>query len=79
MPDPGRWRHLWDWFLELSEARGEAFSGPAPITYRDLWAWREMTGAAPRPVECRLILLVDAAWRAEWHRLQKLKSPEGKG
>lgn len=75
--DAGRWTHIWHWFIELSEGRGEGFSGPAPITHEAVLAWRANTGAKPRPLEIRLIFATDSAWRAEWHRLQKLKTPKG--
>jgi hypothetical protein len=70
--------HVWNWFRELSAARGEGFSGPGNIGYRDISAWSQLTGSFPSPAEVRLLISMDNAWRAEIRRLLELKTPPGK-
>lgn len=35
--------HLWSAFCSLNSARTAGFSGPNPITYTELQAWKELT------------------------------------
>jgi len=34
---------LWNYFLELSSTRPYGHSGPLPITYQEILAWRELS------------------------------------
>ena len=63
-PFPLGCTHLFNWWAELHNARGEGMNGIAPITYRDLDAWARVTGRAPEPFEFDLLLTMDATYRA---------------
>ncbi|WP_146203698.1 hypothetical protein [Azospirillum sp. TSO5] len=54
-------RHLWEWFSELSDARGGGM-GPSPITYQDILAWSRLTGRRPSPWEVSVIRELDSLW-----------------
>ena len=45
--------HIWSAFIALSNSRTGGFSGPNPITYEQIKAWKELTETpiAPREVE----------------------------
>jgi hypothetical protein len=45
----------------LSSTRGGGF-GPAPINYRDIQAWAQLTGNRPTPAEVKAILHLDAKY-----------------
>lgn len=45
---------------------------PLPISYRDVVAWRDLTGHEPEPWELSAIFAIDAAW------LDSLPKPEVK-
>jgi hypothetical protein len=69
VPDCGS--HLFDWFLSLS-AHGRAGSGfgPAPITYSEILAWREMVRRHPiHSWEIEMLLTMDAAYRTEMAKI----------
>lgn len=53
-------RHIWEWFVELDGTAGGGF-GPAPITYREIRAWRQEMQIVPRPTpwEIRQIIRID--------------------
>lgn len=46
--------HVWTYFCQLSNARTNGFSGPNPITYQEISAWKELTQSvlSPRDIEC---------------------------
>jgi hypothetical protein len=45
--------HVWSAFISLSNSRTSGFSGPNPITYEQILAWKQVT---EQPLE---------AWEAE--------------
>lgn len=45
--------HVWSAFISLSSSRTSGFSGPNPITYEQILAWKQVT---EQPLE---------AWEAE--------------
>lgn len=53
-PIPGIVSHVWDWFIELSNARGEG-----AISYSEIKAWVELTGNQLTPFELKLIKKLD--------------------
>jgi len=55
-------RHLMEWFLELSSARGSSGFGINPIGYPDIEAWSRLTGARPSPYEVECLLALDRAF-----------------
>jgi len=67
--------HIWGWFIDLARCRQYAGMGSAmPISYRDVQAWRDVTGAEPEPWELNAIFAIDAAWMAQVAKDQEKKS-----
>ena len=54
--------HIWDWFIELHQARGGGGMGPSPITYGDIVHWSYLTRAKPEPWEVKVLRLIDGAF-----------------
>lgn len=42
VPCPAPLRYLWQAFLELSDARGSAGFGPAPLSWQEIEAWSRL-------------------------------------
>ena len=51
--------HIWLIFLELSERRGYSQVGSLPITYSDIFHYKEVTGTPISPNEVKTILELD--------------------
>ena len=52
--------HLWAWFLELHNSRSIAgMSGEDRITYRDIYAWAQLTGREPTAWEVGVLRAMD--------------------
>lgn len=51
--------HVWLTFLALSERRGYGQAGPLPITYSDIFHYKEVTGNPIAPHEVKTILELD--------------------
>jgi len=51
--------HVWSAFISLSSSRGSGFNGPAPITFEQIKAWKELTEASIEPWEIEAIKRVD--------------------
>jgi len=43
-------------------------SGPEAITWADLYAWASMTETVIRPIEARMLMAMDAAYRGAVHQ-----------
>jgi hypothetical protein len=56
---PGCCAGLWGDFLDLHQSRDYRDYGPAPITYRDLDAWQNVTRARLAPWEIAAIKRAD--------------------
>lgn len=54
--------HIWSAFLQLNSARTAGFSGPNPITYEQIKAWKELTENPIRPREVEVLKRVDSVW-----------------
>lgn len=50
---PSPLSYVWSSFVSLSNARPAGFSGPSPITYQEIQAWKELTNVSigPRDVD----------------------------
>jgi len=60
MPDPPRELfYIVQWFEELSEGRQYSMSGPQPISWSDIMAWRECFLTHPHRWELRIIRDLD--------------------
>ena len=55
-------RHLWFAFCDLNGARTAGFSGPNPITYTELKAWKELTDTQLKPWEIEGIKKLDGVY-----------------
>lgn len=66
--------HVAQWFYELSRRRAPAMSGVAPIQYRDIQAWIELTGTLVIPEEVEMILAMDDAYREAIAEIQNEQS-----
>lgn len=51
--------YLWEWFLELSAARGSGGFGPNPISYCDIADWARLYARDPQPFEVRCLVDID--------------------
>lgn len=51
---PGRFRHVWNWFLELTTSRGEG-----GLPYSEIQAWQRLTGRSLSIHEVKLIKMID--------------------
>ena len=54
--------HVWSAFITLSNTRSAGFSGPNPITYEQIKAWKELTETPVEPREVGAIKRVDTVY-----------------
>ena len=54
--------HVWSAFCRLSNSRTQGFSGPNPITYEQIKAWKELTETPVEPREVEAIKSVDTVY-----------------
>jgi hypothetical protein len=54
--------HVWSAFITLSNSRTQGFSGPNPITYEQIKAWKELTETPVEPREVEAIKRVDTVY-----------------
>ena len=54
--------HVWSAFCVLSNSRTAGFSGPNPITYEQIKAWKELTETPIAPREVEAIKRLDAVY-----------------
>jgi hypothetical protein len=54
--------HVWSAFISLSNSRTAGFSGPNPITYEQIKAWKELTETPISAREIEAIMSVDAVY-----------------
>ncbi|NKC30203.1 phage tail assembly chaperone [Falsiroseomonas selenitidurans] len=63
-PLPAAGAYLWDWFLELHDARpAGGMGGPASLTYADIQAWCGLRGVRLAPWETAALTALDRAFR----------------
>jgi len=68
---PPEYDYLLDWFRSLSAARAEGFSGPCPISFRDIEAWASLTGEILLREEVAILRQMDAAYLDAISKAQK--------
>jgi hypothetical protein len=56
---PTELEYLWDYFLELSSTRPQGYSGPLPITYQEIAAWRDLTDNPITSLDVEVIKRLD--------------------
>ena len=54
--------HVWSAFITLSNSRTQGFSGPNPITYEQIKAWKELTETPIAPWEIEAIKRLDTVY-----------------
>tara|TARA_R110001592_G_scaffold46262_2_gene147346 strand:- start:3565 stop:3753 length:189 start_codon:yes stop_codon:yes gene_type:complete len=54
--------HVWSAFITLSNTRTAGFSGPNPITYEQIKAWKELTETPIFSWEIKAIKSVDTVY-----------------
>jgi len=52
--------HLWEWFIELHNARPRTGMGASPIAYSEIVAWSSLTRVTPSPWEVGIIKKIDS-------------------
>jgi len=63
--------YLVEWFYELAGTRLLSESGPMPITFRDIMAWKDLLSIDIHPWEVKAIRSLDDAYLTtvmEWQR-----------
>ncbi len=54
--------NVWSAFIALSNSRTMGFSGPNPITYNEIKAWKELTDTPISSREVEVIKSVDVVY-----------------
>ena len=63
-PLPAAGTYLWEWFLELHDARAAGgMGGPAAITYGDIRYWCDLRGIRLAPWETAVLTTLDREFR----------------
>lgn len=65
---PSAAAHVFEWFCDLSDARGGNGFSLNPVSYAEIAAWSALTGARPSPWEIKAIRAMDAAYLSELAR-----------
>jgi hypothetical protein len=64
---PSLLSHLWSAFLVLNRARSAGFSGPNPISYEQIKAWKELTANDLEPWEVDVVMKLDGIYLGVAH------------
>jgi hypothetical protein len=79
-PLPSGGERLWMLFFDLSNARGQGFSGPEAISWGDIDAYDRMTGADIERWEAAALRRMDDAYLSECATLSEARRDKsGKG
>ena len=54
--------NVWTAFCDMSNTRGQGFSGPNPITYTEIKDYKELTDTPLAPREVKLLKQLDAVY-----------------
>jgi hypothetical protein len=54
--------NVWSAFIALNNCRSQGFSGPNPISYRDIKDYKELTESPISPKEVNLIRELDGVY-----------------
>lgn len=66
-------QYLWQWFCELSDARGSSGFGAAALGFADLDAWARFSGITLSRFERDTLLQLDRAYMDEQARQAREK------
>jgi len=61
---------IWQWFLDLNRTRTYHNAGPNPITYSEILAYTQLTGAVLRPKDIMAIRRLDDTWIATIYEMR---------
>jgi hypothetical protein len=65
-PDlPDAFAHVWEWFTELSNARGAGAFSLNPISFQDMESWARLSGTHLTPSEVGLLRRLDEVFLVE--------------
>lgn len=62
---------VWDVFWELRNSSPSGFSGPERLTFLEMDAWQRLRGHKLDNLTIDILLKMDSAYMAEWHKDQK--------
>lgn len=51
--------HVWTWFWQIHRGRTYGMSGPNPITWENILAWKKLLDIQIRPIEIEIINEID--------------------
>lgn len=51
--------HVWAWFWQIHRGRTYGMSGPNPITWENILAWKKLLDIQIRPIEIEIINEID--------------------
>lgn len=71
--------HVWEWFWQIHEGRSYGMSGPNPLTWPDIKAWKDLLNIQIHSLEVGLIKVIDSAYLEYLANKHKLKSKAKKG
>ena len=54
--------HVWSAFISLSNSRSTGYSGPNPITYEQIKAWKELTDTPLDSRDVEAVVRIDAVY-----------------
>jgi len=54
--------HVWSAFISLSNSRSAGYSGPNPITYEQIKAWKELTDTPLDARDVEAVVRIDAVY-----------------
>lgn len=54
--------NVWSAFFDLALGRTAGFSGPNPITYQDIKAWKDLTDYPLSTQDVEIIMRLDRVW-----------------
>ncbi len=54
--------HVWSAFISLSNSRSTGYSGPNPITYEQIKAWKELTDTPLDARDVEAVVRIDAVY-----------------
>lgn len=69
---------VWDVFWELRNCQPTGMSGPERINFRELQAWQDVRGYRLDNAIVDMILKMDTAFMAEWHRQDRKTKKAGR-
>lgn len=70
--------HIWEWFWQLHRGRSYGMSGPNPITWENILAWKNLLEIQIRPIEIEIINEIDSMYLKYISDKHKKKKKKGK-